>query len=45
MKRIIYALLIALSCSVAITACTEEEVAPNTENGGGTADGMLPISK
>lgn len=34
MKKIIYAVLIALSSSLALSACTEEEVAPNTENGG-----------
>jgi hypothetical protein len=40
MKKFVYAILIAVSCSLAFTACTEEEVAPNTENGGGTADGL-----
>ena len=40
MKKFIYAIVIALSCSMALTACTEEEVAPSTENGGGTADGL-----
>ena len=34
MKKIIYALVIALSSSMVFTACTEEEVAPSTENGG-----------
>ena len=35
MKRIIYAVLIAVSSALSITACTEEEVIPSTENGGG----------
>lgn len=34
MKKIIYALLIAISSALTFTACTEEEVAPSTENGG-----------
>lgn len=34
MKKIIYFLLIALASSFALTACTEEEVAPSSENGG-----------
>ena len=38
MKRIIYALLIAFACASSFTSCTEEEVAPSTENGG-TAEG------
>lgn len=33
MKRIIYILAIAVSSSLVVTSCTEEEVAPtNTEN-------------
>jgi hypothetical protein len=41
MKKIIYIILFALVSSVAITACTEEEVAPSSSNGGGrgSADG------
>ena len=38
MKRIVYALLIAFASSIAFTACTEEEVAPSTENGGTMPD-------
>ncbi|MEO5602408.1 MAG: hypothetical protein ABIR06_15920 [Cyclobacteriaceae bacterium] len=34
MKRIIFTLLIAISSAMTFTSCTEEEVAPNTENGG-----------
>ena len=34
MKKIIYTLLIAFSSAMVFTACTEEEVAPSTENGG-----------
>ncbi len=35
MKKIVFALLFALATSMALQSCTEEEVAPNTENGGG----------
>lgn len=36
MKKIFYILLLAMTASMAITSCTEEEVAPSTEfNGGG----------
>ncbi len=36
MKKFLYILLIAFSAAVTMTACTEEEVTPNTElNGGG----------
>jgi hypothetical protein len=40
MKRIIYVALIALTCSLAFTSCTEEEVTPTTTtgNGGGAGD-------
>jgi hypothetical protein len=34
MKKIIFTLLIAFVSALSITSCTEEEVAPNTENGG-----------
>lgn len=34
MKKIIFTLMIAFVSALSITACTEEEVAPNTENGG-----------
>jgi hypothetical protein len=34
MKKIIYTLLIAFASAVSFTACTEEDVAPSTENGG-----------
>lgn len=36
MKKIIYTLLIAVSSSLVFTACTEEEIAPTAENGGGS---------
>mgnify|MGYP005812080007 CR=1 FL=1 len=37
MKKIIYILLVAFTCSMAVSACTEEEVAPSTVmNGGGS---------
>lgn len=35
MKRIIFTVLLAFASSLSFVACTEEEVAPNTENGGG----------
>lgn len=36
MKKIIYAILFAFVAALSITACTEEEVTPNSElNGGG----------
>ena len=37
MKKLIYILLIALSTSATLTACTEEEITPTelTRNGGG----------
>lgn len=35
MKKIVYALMIAVSCAFLFSSCTEEEIAPNTENGGG----------
>jgi hypothetical protein len=38
MKKIIFTLLIAFLSAVSFTACTEEEVAPSTENGGATYD-------
>ena len=38
MKKIIFTLLIAFLSAVSFTGCTEEEVAPSTENGGATYD-------
>ena len=35
MKRIIYILLIAFTSSMSFTACTEEEVTPQTDLSGG----------
>lgn len=36
MKKIVFALLIAVSSALMFTACTEEEISPsNTDNGGG----------
>jgi hypothetical protein len=34
MKRLIFTLLVAVASAMAVTSCTEEEVVPNTENGG-----------
>lgn len=42
MKKIICALLIAVSSAFIFTACTEEEVAPSTANGGGSAIVTMP---
>lgn len=36
MKKIIYAFVIAVSSALVFTACTEEEVTPGLDNGGGT---------
>jgi hypothetical protein len=41
MKKIIYFILFAITSSLAITACTEEDVTPSNEEtntGGGTTD-------
>ena len=38
MKKIIYALAVVFFSSLTFISCTEEEVAPSTENGGGTAN-------
>lgn len=38
MRKIIYFLLISIVTSVTFTACTEEEVTPNTELSGGGAE-------
>lgn len=34
MKKIIFALLVVVSTAATFVSCTEEEIAPNTENGG-----------
>jgi len=41
MKKLISIVLLSLAASVAISSCTEEEVAPNTvmNGGGGSLDG------
>jgi hypothetical protein len=35
MKRIIFTLLFALVSTMSIVSCTEEEVTPSADNGGG----------
>jgi hypothetical protein len=35
MKKIVFTLMIALATALSITACTEEQVQPSYENGGG----------
>lgn len=34
MRKFIYIAILALASSMTIVACTEEEIAPSTENGG-----------
>ncbi|MGC1242345.1 MAG: hypothetical protein WA874_12180 [Chryseosolibacter sp.] len=34
MKKFVYIALLAIASSMTIVSCTEEEVAPSTENGG-----------
>jgi hypothetical protein len=34
MRKLIYIALLAFASSMTIVSCTEEEVAPSTENGG-----------
>jgi hypothetical protein len=36
MKKFFYTLLIAFASTLALSSCTEEEVTPSTENGGGS---------
>ena len=38
MKKYIFALFVALASALTFSACTEEEVAPSTENGGAYHD-------
>lgn len=38
MKRIFYIILITLSASLTITSCTEEEIVPSADNGGGNGE-------
>ena len=39
MKKLFYAVLFAVITAMSVTACTEEEIKPNTElNGGGTGN-------
>ncbi len=35
MKKFIFTLMIVFISALAFTSCTEEEVAPSTQNGGG----------
>jgi hypothetical protein len=46
MKKFFYILLIAVSSSIVISSCTDEEVSPKTETdgtaGGGTGDTGKP---
>ncbi len=42
MKKVIYIIILAIVCSLAITSCTKEEVKPTTNIGGnvgGTGSG------
>ncbi|MEX1240728.1 MAG: hypothetical protein WEB30_13465 [Cyclobacteriaceae bacterium] len=38
MKKVIFTLLVAFASALSFTACTEEEVAPSTGNGGAVQD-------
>jgi len=39
MKKLLYIVLFAFVTAMSVTACTEEEITPNTEvNGGGAPD-------
>lgn len=46
MKKVLYAVLFAFSLTLTFTACTEDEVAPKTEQenggGGGSVDPLKP---
>ncbi|MFD0998437.1 hypothetical protein ACFQ21_03935 [Ohtaekwangia kribbensis] len=42
MKKIIYILLIAFSCALTITSCTEEEITPTSTDMNGGGGGMDP---
>jgi hypothetical protein len=35
MKKFIYILLVSVAASLSFTSCTEEQVEPKSENGGG----------
>lgn len=44
MKKLLYFLLIVFSCSLIMTACTEEEIKPNNESlgaSGGVGDDKI----
>ena len=43
MKKIVYALMIAISSAMVFTSCTEEEITPSSANGGG--DDIITIRK
>lgn len=42
MKKFIYIALLAIATSLTLSSCTEEEIAPTTENGGGN---VIPDAK
>jgi len=44
MKKILYILFFALTLATSFTACTEENVAPKTSEGGGNGGGLDPKS-
>jgi len=35
MKKVLYIVLLTLSCALTVVSCTEEDVKPKSENGGG----------
>ena len=44
MKKILYILFFALTLATSFTACTEENVAPKTNDGTGNGGGIDPKS-
>jgi hypothetical protein len=45
MKKIIYTVLLVLSCALTITSCTEETVAPVADPKTSSAGGALDVGK
>lgn len=43
MKKVIFSILLAFVSVLSFTACTEENIAPTTENGGGVFE--EPVKK
>lgn len=43
MKKLFYIIAIAFASSMALTACTEDEVKPSTPNNGGGSGSLDPL--